>query len=131
MNLDELAGLYAEEITALGKQEPMTIVLTPLAAIAIAGHIQMAANQLLADMSLLEEKCELSEMTELAIEVAKQLQNLFNKKSITYQMLEAGWGKNYTKEEMQARESFEDYIGEDKLDRFEDPEETRRTYLDD
>ncbi len=131
MNLDELAGLYAEEITALGKQEPMTIVLTPLAAIAIAGHIQMAANQLLADMSLLEEKCELSEMTELAIEVAKQLQNLFNKESITYQMLEAGWGKNYTKEEMQARESFEDYIGEDKLDRFEDPEETRRTYLDD
>ncbi len=131
MNLDELAGLYAEEITALGKQEPMTIVLTPLAAIAIAGHIQMAANQLLADMSLLEEKCELSEMTELAIEVAKQLQNLFNKESITYQMLEAGWGKNYTKEEMQARESFEDYIGEDKLDRFEDPEETRRTYLND
>jgi len=130
MNLDELAGLYAEEITALEKQEPMTIVLTPLAAIAIAGHIQMAANQLLADMSLLEEKCKLSEMTELAIEVAKQLQNLFNKKSITYQMLEAGWGKNYTKEEMQAHESFEDYIGEDKLDRFEDPEETRRTYLD-
>jgi len=108
MNLDELAGLYAEEITALGKQKPMTIVLTPLAAIAIAGHIQMAANQLLTDMSLEKEECELSKMTELAIEVAKQLQNLFHKESITYQMLEAGWGRNYTKEEMQARESFLD-----------------------
>jgi len=107
MNLDELAGLYAEEITALGKEEPKTIVLTPLEAIAIAGHIQMAANQLLANMSLVEEKCELSTMTELAIEIAKQLQNLFNKESITYQVLETGWGKNYTKEEMQACESFD------------------------
>ena len=29
------------------------------------------------------------------------------------------------------QKSFDNYIGEDKLDKFEDPEKTRRTYLDD
>jgi|GEM_PF-4774035 hypothetical protein len=130
MNLDELAGLYAEEIAELGKQEPMTIVIMPLTAIAIAGHIQMARKQLLDEISPGEE---LSEMTELAIKVAKQFQNLFDKESITYQMLEAGWTEttSTTGSEEYERESFDNYIGEAKLDRFEDPEETRRTYLDD
>ena len=130
MNLDELAGLYAEEIAELGKQEPMTIVIMPLTAIAIAGHIQMARKPLLDEISPGEE---LSEMTELAIKVAKQFQNLFDKESITYQMLEAGWTEttSTTGSEEYERESFDNYIGEAKLDRFEDPEETRRTYLDD
>lgn len=106
MSLDELAGLYAEEIAELEKQEPMTIVIMPITAIAIAGHIQMARKQLLDEMNPGEE---LSEMTELAIKVAKQLQNLFNKESITYQMLEAGWAEttSTTGSEEYERESFD------------------------
>lgn len=61
---------------------PATVELPPLAAIAIISHIQLACRHpgLVADG-----------VTKIAIDTARQLQNLFNPNSETYKVLELGW----------------------------------------
>jgi hypothetical protein len=61
---------------------PASVELPPLAALAIISHIQLAIRHPgIADR----------EFAKIAIDVAKQLQNLFNKNSETYKVLELGW----------------------------------------
>jgi hypothetical protein len=73
---------YALELNAMQNLPPASVELPPLAALAIISHIQLAIRHPgIAD----------SEFAKIAIDVAKQLQNLFNKNSETYKVLELGW----------------------------------------
>jgi|AGSF01.1.fsa_nt_gi hypothetical protein len=59
-----------------------TIEITPIVAIAIISHIQLAIRH-----PTIEEDI----LTRIAIDTARQLQNLFNPESATYRVLELGW----------------------------------------
>jgi hypothetical protein len=73
---------YAEELNAMQTLPAVSVKLPPLAALAIISHIQLAIRHpQIAD----------SEFAQIAKDVAKQLQNLFNKDSETLKMLERGW----------------------------------------
>ena len=73
---------YAREVNAMQDLPPASVELPPLAALAIISHIQLAIRHPgIAD----------SEFAKIAIDVAKQLQNLFNENSETYKVLELGW----------------------------------------
>ena len=73
---------YAREVNAMQDLPPASVELPPLAALAIISHIQIATRHLgIAD----------SEFAKIAIDVAKQLQNLFNPESETFKVLERGW----------------------------------------
>ncbi|MEG4066242.1 hypothetical protein QUA42_02620 [Microcoleus sp. Pol11C2] len=138
---------YAAELASLEDKAPAPIEIHPLAAIAIISHIQLATRH----PSLAGREG----LTSIAIGAARQLQELFNPESTTAKVLELGWkseedlppewleqatdGDGYVNldqiqyfpdaELFEDRpESFEDYIGEEPLDRFVDPEEERATY---
>ena len=73
---------YTREVNAMQDLPPANVELPPLAALAIISHIQLAIRHPgIAD----------SEFAKIAIDTAKQLQNLFNKNSETYKVLELGW----------------------------------------
>lgn len=73
---------YTDEINAMQDLPPMTIELPPLAAIAIISHIQLAIRHpAIGDDAF----------TKIAIDTARQLQNLLNPESETYRILELGW----------------------------------------
>jgi hypothetical protein len=73
---------YAEEVNEMQRLPPASVEIPPLAALAIISHIQLAIRYPgIADY----------ELAKIAIDVAKQLQNLFNKDSETYKVLELGW----------------------------------------
>jgi len=73
---------YAQEINKMQLRPAISVKLPPLAALAIISHIQLAIRHpALAD----------SKFAKIAIDVAKQLQNLFNSESETYKVLELGW----------------------------------------
>lgn len=73
---------YAQEVNEIQNLPAATVELPPLAALAIIFHIQLAIRHPgIAD----------SEFAKIAIDVAKQLQNLFNQDSETYKVLELGW----------------------------------------
>jgi len=73
---------YAQEVNAMQDLPAATVKLPPLAALAIVSHIQLAIRHPgIAD----------SEFAEIAIDVAKQLQNLFNENSEVFKVLELGW----------------------------------------
>ena len=73
---------YAREVNAMQDLPPASVELPPLAALAIISHIQLATRHPgIAD----------SEFAKIAIDVAKQLQNLFNPESETFKVLERGW----------------------------------------
>ncbi len=73
---------YVEEVKAMQTLPAVSVKLPPLAALAIISHIQLAIRHpQIAD----------SEFAQIAKDVAKQLQNLFNKDSETFKMLERGW----------------------------------------
>lgn len=65
------------------KLPPASIEIPPLAALALITHIQLASRH----PAVKGDKL----ITKIAIDCAKQLQNLFNPESATYQMLELGW----------------------------------------
>ena len=164
---------YAQEVDEMQTLPAASVELPPLAALAIISHIQLAIRHPgIAD----------SEFAQIAIDVAKQLQNLFNEDSETYKVLELGWNpeadflapsarlfdkfrdqpctdlpasevrerdpqlveairiyferqgidldadSDCEEPKKDTRESFDDYIGEEPLDKFQDPEETRATY---
>jgi hypothetical protein len=73
---------YAQEVSAMQDLPPATIKLPPLAALAIISHIQLATRHpAIGDDAF----------TKIAIETARQLQQLFNPESETYKVLELGW----------------------------------------
>lgn len=73
---------YAQEVNDMQMLPAASVELPPLAALAIISHIQLAIRHpAVAD----------SELAKIAIDVAKQLQNLFNQGSETYKVLELGW----------------------------------------
>ncbi|MEG4964561.1 MULTISPECIES: hypothetical protein [unclassified Microcoleus] len=73
---------YADEVNAMRDLPPTTVEIPPIAAIAIISHIQLATRHpAIADDTF----------TKIAIEVAHQLQQLFNPDSETYKVLELGW----------------------------------------
>ena len=55
--------------------------ISPLAALAIITHIHLASRH----------RAVGGDLTEIAIDCAKQLQSLFNPNSVTYEVLELGW----------------------------------------
>jgi hypothetical protein len=73
---------YAQEINEMRMLPPASVEIPPVAALAIISHIQLASRH---------PGTESVEFTRIAIDVAKQLQNLFNPESTTYQVLELGW----------------------------------------
>ncbi|MEG4944004.1 hypothetical protein [Microcoleus sp. F4-D5] len=73
---------YSEEMMAMQDLPPATVELPPLAAIAIISHIQLATRH---------PSVGGDTFTKIAIDTAKQLQNLFNPDSETYKVLELGW----------------------------------------
>lgn len=73
---------YAREVNAMQDLSPATVELPPLAAMAIISHIQLAIRH---------PGTAGSEFAKIAIDVAKQLQNLFNPESETFKVLELGW----------------------------------------
>ena len=73
---------YADEMMAMQNLPPATVELPPLAAIAIISHIQLATRH----PGLTDDG-----VTKIAIETARQLQNLFSETSETYKVLELGW----------------------------------------
>ena len=74
---------YAAELTELENAPPTAIELPPLAAIAIISHIQLAIRH--------PSVAGKDGLTQIAINVARQLQDLFNRESTTYKVLELGW----------------------------------------
>ena len=74
---------YAAELTELENSPPTAIELHPLAAIAIISHIQLAIRH--------PSVAGKDGLTQIAIDVARQLQDLFNPESTTYKVLELGW----------------------------------------
>jgi len=74
---------YAAELTELENAPPTAIKLHPLAAIAIISHIQLAIRH--------PSVAGKDGLTQIAIDVARQLQDLFNPESTTYKVLELGW----------------------------------------
>jgi len=73
---------YAQEVNEMQALPAASVELPPLAALAIISHIQLAIRHPdVAD----------TEFAKIASDVAKQLQNLFNKDSETYKVLELGW----------------------------------------
>lgn len=73
---------YACEVNAMQDLPPATVELPPLAAIAIISHIQLASRH----PGIVNDA-----FTKIAIETARQLQNLFSETSETYKVLELGW----------------------------------------
>ncbi len=74
---------FAAELAQLESAPPSVIELPLLTAMAIISHVQLATHHpsVAAD----------SDLTKIAIEVARQLQALFSPESVTYQVLELGW----------------------------------------
>jgi hypothetical protein len=73
---------YAKEVNEMQMLPAKFVELPPLAALAIISHIQLAIRHpVVAD----------KEFGKIAIDVAKQLQNLFDQDSETYKVLELGW----------------------------------------
>jgi hypothetical protein len=73
---------YVQEVNEMQLLPAASVELPPLAALAIISHIQLAIRHPgIAD----------SEFAQIAIDVAKQLQKLFNPISETYKVLELGW----------------------------------------
>lgn len=73
---------YVQEVNAMQDLPAATVKLPPLAALAIVSHIQLAIRHPgIAD----------SEFAKIAIDVARQLQNLFNEDSEVYKVFELGW----------------------------------------
>lgn len=112
---------YAEEMNAVQDLPPASVELPALATIAIISHIQLASRhpQMIDDA-----------FGKIAIDAARQLQNLFDPKSEIYQILDLGWDSDADDFWMPegsdiARhcESVDDYAGEDIMDRYIDPEE--------
>jgi hypothetical protein len=73
---------YAQEVNKMQTLPPVSVELPPVAALAIVSHIQLAIRH---------PAIENSELAKIAIDVAKQLQNVFNQDSETYKVLELGW----------------------------------------
>jgi hypothetical protein len=73
---------YAQEVNEMQMLPAASVKLPRLAALAIISHIQLAIRHPgVGDL----------EFSKIAIDVAKQLQELFNKESETYKVLELGW----------------------------------------
>ena len=73
---------YAQEVNEMQMLPAASVKLPRLAALAIISHVQLAIRH--------PEVAD-TEFTQIAIDVAKQLQNLFDKDSETYKVLELGW----------------------------------------
>ena len=73
---------YAQEVNEMQMLPAAFVEIPPLAVLAIISHIQLAVRHPgIAD----------SKFAKIEIDVAKQLQNLFDRDSETYKVLERGW----------------------------------------
>jgi hypothetical protein len=73
---------YAQEVNKMPALPSIPVKISPLTVVAIISHIQLAIRLPgIAD----------SVFAQMAIDAAKQLQELFNKESETYKVLELGW----------------------------------------
>lgn len=149
-NRSNLKQEYVAELKELENNPPIGVQISPIAIVAIVGNIQLASRH--PDVTD-------SPVTKIAIDAARQLQKAFNPKTAIYRVMELGWNpdedlpvpEDETSDDCSEedepslyilenhidsvykgfhRESFDDYIGEAPLDRFEDPEEQRATYKD-
>lgn len=82
MNEPDLEKFKAE-LLELENVELMPLQLPPLAAVAIISHIQLAIRHPSVNSS--------EGLTAIAIDVACQLQELFNPSSAVYEVLKLGW----------------------------------------
>jgi hypothetical protein len=82
MNEPDLEKFKAE-LLELENAEPAPLELPPLAAVAIISHIQLAIRHPSVNSS--------EGLTPIAIDVACQLQELFNPNSAVYEVLKLGW----------------------------------------
>jgi hypothetical protein len=73
---------YVQEINEMQMLQAASVEIPPLAAVAIISHIQLAIRH---------PAIVNTEFAKIAIDVATQLQKLFNKDSETYKVLELGW----------------------------------------
>ena len=112
---------YVQEMEEMQRLPAASIEFSPLAALAIISHIQLASHH---------PSFAMSPFAKIAIDAARQLQELFNKDSATYEVIELGWDAN--EDIPQNIESnrdeewgcyIEDYAGEAIMDRYIDPEE--------
>lgn len=100
---------YAAELAELENAPPAAIELSPLEAIAIISHIQLATRHpwVTADCGL----------TKIAIDTARQLQDLFSPESATYKVLELGW--NSEKDILVEKTDFDSSVFESDDDDYE------------
>ena len=78
---DDLLKKFGEEANQMQNLPPATVEIPPIAAVAIISHIQLATRHPAVGNDI---------FTKIAIDVAKQLQELFNPDSATYEVLERG-----------------------------------------
>jgi len=74
---------YEEELSAMQKSEAVAVELTPLEAVALVNHVQLAVQQ----------QCDAShKVSEIAVAGARQIQKaVLDPESTAYQILEEGW----------------------------------------
>jgi hypothetical protein len=73
---------YVEELAAMQDSEGILVELSPLEAVAICNHIQLAGQH--------TSNCKI---TQIAITGAKRIQkSVLDPESTAYAVLEAGWG---------------------------------------
>jgi hypothetical protein len=73
---------YVAELVEMEKAEAVSVEISPLEAVAIINHIQMAAQH--------TSNCKI---TQIAITGGKRIQNLvLHPESTAYQILQSGWG---------------------------------------
>jgi hypothetical protein len=106
---------YVQEVNEMQALPPASVEVPPLAALAIISHIQLAIRH---------PEIAGNEFAKIAIDTAKQLQNLFNKDSETYKVLELGWNpESDIITPYNCGDTIDAYAGEAILDRYVDPEE--------
>jgi len=75
---------YTQELDQMQKAESVSVELCPLDALALANHVQIAAQY---------TGTENSKVTQIAIAAAKKIQKaVLDPESTAYEVLEAGWG---------------------------------------
>lgn len=75
---------YAQELEKMQKAETVTVELSPLHAVAIVNHVQLAVQQQCSARS--------HKVSEIAVAGARQIQKaVLDPESTAYQILEEGW----------------------------------------
>jgi predicted DNA-binding transcriptional regulator len=84
-NEEEEIKKFSAELKEIKKSQPVGVKLPEIAIFAMITQIQLASRHPNAT----------SEFTEIAISVAAQLQEIFKKYPVTYEILEMGWNREH------------------------------------